>query len=49
MPHEYGALIAELRDTLTRRRRAKGFVPCPAYGPYVSNPINLYFERWLTK
>jgi putative acetyltransferase len=32
-----------------RLYRAKGFVPCPAYGPYVSNPINLYFERWLTK
>jgi putative acetyltransferase len=29
--------------------RAAGFVPCPAYGPYVSNPINLYFEKWLTK
>lgn len=32
-----------------RLYRAKGFVPCPAYGPYVSNPINLYFEKWLTK
>jgi len=32
-----------------RLYRANGFVPCPAYGPYVSNPINLYFEKWLTK
>lgn len=32
-----------------RLYRATGFVPCPAYGPYVSNPINLYFEKWLTK
>jgi putative acetyltransferase len=31
-----------------RLYRAKGFVPCSAYGPYVSNPINLYFEKWLT-
>jgi putative acetyltransferase len=28
---------------------AAGFAPCSAYGPYVSNPINLYFEKWLTK
>lgn len=32
-----------------RLYRAKGFVPCPAYGPYVTNPINLYFEKWLTE
>ncbi len=32
-----------------RLYRAKGFVPCPAYGPYISNPINLYFEKWLTE
>ncbi len=31
-----------------RLYRAKGFVPRSAYGPYVSNPINLYFEKWLT-
>jgi putative acetyltransferase len=31
-----------------RLYRARGFVPCPAYGPYVSNPINLYFEKRLT-
>jgi putative acetyltransferase len=32
-----------------RLYRAMGFVPCQAYGPYISNPINLYFEKWLTK
>ena len=32
-----------------RLYRANGFVPCQAYGPYVANPINLYFERWLMK
>jgi putative acetyltransferase len=35
-----------LSDAL-RLYRAKGFMPCPAYGPYISNPINLYFEKWL--
>ena len=30
-----------------RLYRSKGFVPCKAYGRYVSNPINLYFEKSL--
>ena len=30
-----------------RLYRAKGFVPCPAYGPYRDNPINLYLEKIL--
>jgi putative acetyltransferase len=27
--------------------RAKGFIPCEAYGPYIANPINLYFKKLL--
>jgi putative acetyltransferase len=43
-------LRLETTEFLTKAQalyRAKGFVPCKAYGPYIDNPINLYFEKAL--
>lgn len=44
-------LRLETTELLTEAQalyRASGFVPCQAYGPYTKNPINLYFEKFLS-